>query len=235
MDTYSFINSDWTHKIAEFDTLFDDFASSEEWDLWKENPQAKESDSSYRKRFLRLEPPVCDIDLIIKNLRKPLFEMANGSREFDSLEFQTKTNEIKFYTWVRSEMEKDDYKESYNVIYEKSLDDSVKAKSLEFEKEHLLKEIEQKKQRIVEIDQINEESERFREGTSTLHEIKSKVGFHLAMVLVVDFWRSNRKEIKEQYLSLPLGALEIADFILSKYLGFTPESISNLRKQRIEQ
>ncbi|WPJ95780.1 hypothetical protein SH580_20375 [Coraliomargarita algicola] len=233
MDTYEFINSDWTQKISEFDNIFDSFEQHEEWELWKHTREKLNQPS--KGKFIRLAPPKCDVESMIENLRRPLIEMANGTLEFDSSEFQKKTNEIKFYKWVISEIEKEDYIKSFNVIYDQSLEDTARADTLKKEKEDLIREIKLRQQRVNEIDALHERSESFRLGAKQLYKIRSKVGIHVAFLLVVDFWKSNHSEIKDKYLDLPINALEIADFILYKFMGFSPEKILNLKKQRIEQ
>lgn len=235
MDTYAFIKSDWTQKMAEFDTMFSDYGLEEEWDLWRENPQAREFTGSSGQCVQEALPLNLDIEKLISTLRKPLLAMASGEKEFNPVEFQRTTNEIKFLEWVAAEVDKQDYFDSFQTLHQESISVTEKVAALEQEKTRLEDEIELKKKRITEIDKICIEANRFQAGFAKFDELKSRIAKHIAMILIVDLWRSDKNEVRDRYLSLPANAIEVAEFILLNFLNYNPQRILELRRRKIEQ
>ncbi len=239
MDTYEFMQSDWTQRLSEYDELYSTYGAKEEWDLWNENPEAKASKYCYSRP---IQPSTfanslkrVNIDQLIEDLRKPLVAMAIGNQPFDPDKFEKITNEIKFYEWAKSELESSNYLELFDTIYEEVNSTIARKPSLEAEKRKIEEQIISLEKKAAKIQKTIDEAERFKHGTRSIRKLKSGVARHLAILLILEFWRSNKQEIKERYLSLPAKAIAPAEFILNKFINYSADKISRLRIDKIIQ
>lgn len=191
-----------------------------------------------------------DIKEKIKELRKPLLEMANSEREYNHHLFEENTKTIKFLEWIFNKTNNKNYVQKFHEIYEQNayISSDVEVLNSKLEnidkrisnheveilkiKKELQKEETEKRKTLLEISKIKEDNKNFLCGVSKIKALKNNISKHVTIFLAVDLWKSNVSQIMKYYHSAPTEGKKAIEFTMKYFLGMESDKIKEIKSSK---